>query len=308
MITIGGTYGGPMGPELRHLRYFLAVAEHANFTRAAEALRVSQPTLSQQIKQLENAVGAQLLERSGRSARLTDAGEIYVQHARAALDELASGGRAVADVQDLSRGHLRLSVMPTFTGYLVGPVVGEFAEQHPGVSVDVREEPQNRIEAALLAGESDVGIGFGGAHLPGVESAELFQESLSLVVGPRHPRARRRRALPAAEVADQQLVLLSGDFATRGDIDIYFAAHGVRTRIAVEANSVVALTEAVRRTTLAAVLPDAITGKHPDLRPIPLEPAMPARTVCLLRREAAHRSAAGREFERVLRQRVPTER
>jgi len=308
MITIGGTYGGTMGPELRHLRYFLAVVEHANFTRAAEELRVSQPTLSQQVKQLEKSLGAQLLERSGRSARLTDAGESYVQHARAVLDDLAAGRRAVADVQDLTRGHLRLAVMPTFIGYLVGPIAGEFAEHHPGVSIDVREEPQNRIEAALLAGEIDLGIGFGGAHLPGVASAELFQESLSLVVGPRHPRARRRRALPVAEVADQQLVLLSTDFATRGDIDVHFAAHGVRTRIAVEANSVVALTEAVRRTTLAAVLPDAITREHPDLRPIPLDPAMPTRTVRLLHREGSRRSAAGREFERLLRQRVATER
>lgn len=268
MIIIVRAYRGPMGPELRYLRYFFAVVEHANFTRAAEELRVSQPTLSQQIKQLENALGAQLLERSGWSARLTDAGEIYLQHARAVLDELAAGRRAV---------------------------------------VDVRERPQNRIEAALVADEIDLGIGFAGAHLPGIGSTELFRESLSLVVGPRHPGAGRRSALPVAEAADQQLALLSTDFATRGDIDIYFAAHGERTRIAVETNSVVALTGALRRTALAAVLPDAITREHPDLHPIPLDPAVPTRTVCLLHREGARRSAAGRAFERLIRQRAPTE-
>src|SRR6478735_2675794 len=70
---------------LRHIRYLLAVAEHRNFTRAAQALHVSQPTLSQQIRQLEVALGALLLDRTGRSVRLTDAGEAYVSHARRAL-------------------------------------------------------------------------------------------------------------------------------------------------------------------------------------------------------------------------------
>lgn len=74
-----------MGPELRHLRYLIAVAEHGNFTRAAEELHISQPTLSQQIKQLERVVGVQLLDRGGRGVRPTDAGEAYVHYARRAL-------------------------------------------------------------------------------------------------------------------------------------------------------------------------------------------------------------------------------
>src|ERR1700743_3958141 len=111
---------------LRHIRYFLAVTEHQNFTRAAEALHVSQPTLSQQIKQLEDALGAQLLDRSGRGVRLTDAGEAYVQYARRALQDLDAGRRAVHDVQELTRGDLRLAVTPSFTAYLAGPLVERF--------------------------------------------------------------------------------------------------------------------------------------------------------------------------------------
>lgn len=78
-------YSQVMGPELRHLRYLIAVAEHGNFTRAAEELRISQPTLSQQIKQMERVVGAQLLDRSGRTVRPTDAGEAYVYYAKRVL-------------------------------------------------------------------------------------------------------------------------------------------------------------------------------------------------------------------------------
>ncbi|MEV8591344.1 transcriptional regulator CynR [Streptomyces sp. NPDC051180] len=285
-----------MQPELRHLRYLLAVAEHASFTRAAEELRIAQPTLSQQVKQLEKALGTQLVDRGGRSVRLTDAGETYARYARRALRDLAAGERAVLDVQDLSRGRLRLAVTPTFTSYLTGPLIAGFHDLHPGIDVEVRELPQDRIEAELLTDRLDLGIAFHGVHLPGVEAAELFTETLGLVVGPAHPLAGRTEPLPAAELSSHQLALLSGDFATRLHVDAYVAEHRVRPRIAVEANAVGALTEIVRRTALATVLPDAVARDHPFLSPVPLSPALPARGVALLRRAAGYRSAAAAAF------------
>ncbi|QSS88976.1 LysR family transcriptional regulator, partial [Streptomyces sp. M54] len=143
--------------ELRHLRYLLAVAEHGNFTRAAEELHISQPTLSQQIKQLERTVGVQLLDRTGRRVRLTDAGAVYTDHAGRALRDLAAGERAVHDVQNLSRGHLRLGATPTFTAYLLGPLVAGLHARHPGIGLTLTEMPQDRIEAALLADDLDLG-------------------------------------------------------------------------------------------------------------------------------------------------------
>ncbi|MGW4749023.1 transcriptional regulator CynR [Streptomyces sp. NPDC004290] len=285
-----------MQPELRHLRYLLAVAEHASFTRAAEELRVAQPTLSQQIKQLEKALGAQLLDRTGRTVRLTDAGETYARHARRALRDLAAGQRAVLDVRDLSRGHLRLAVTPTFTAYLTGPLVAAFHTRHPGIGVEVRELPQDRIEAELLADRLDLGIAFHDEHLAGIEATELFTETLGLVVGPEHPFAGRIEPVSADELTGHHVALLSADFATRLHIDAYLSGRRVRPVVAVEANSVTALTEIVRRTTLATVLPDAVTRDHPGLTPVPLSPALPARAVALLRRAAGYRSAAAGAF------------
>lgn len=283
-----------MALELRHLRYLLAVAEHASFTRAAEDLRISQPTLSQQIKQLERTVGVQLLDRTGRSVRLTDAGETYVHHARRALRDLAAAERAVHDVADLSRGHLRLAVTPTFTAYLVGPLAAELHARHPGITLEVKDMAQDRIEAGLLADELDLGIAFHGPHLPGVTSTPLYAETLGLVTAA--GRESVPGPVPVSGLSGRRLALLSGDFATRGHIDSYLAAHRVRPRIAVEANSIQALTEIVRRTELATVLPDAVTHDHPHLTPVPLEPALPTRTVALLARENAYRSAAARAF------------
>ncbi|GAA2930956.1 transcriptional regulator CynR [Streptomyces thioluteus] len=291
-----------MALELRHLRYLLAVAEHGNFTRAAEDLHISQPTLSQQVRQLERTLGVQLLDRTGRTVRLTDAGEAYLHHARRALRDLAAGERAVHDVQDLSRGHLRLAVTPTFTAYLVGPLTAELHSRHPGITLTVEELTQDRIEAGLLADELDLGIAFTGPHLPGVAATALFTETLSLVTGADRAGPDQDRPLPVRELADRQLALLTADFATRAHIDGYFGEHGVRPRIAVEANSVQALTEIVRRTPLATVLPDAIARAHPGLAPVPLSPALPTRTVTLLGRTDAYRSAAARAFARLARE------
>ncbi|MGW7438552.1 transcriptional regulator CynR [Streptomyces sp. NPDC054849] len=287
-----------MAVELRHLRYLIAVAEHGSFTRAAEELRISQPTLSQQVKQLERSVGVQLLDRSGRAVRLTDAGATYVPYARGVLRDLATAERAVMDLADLSRGHLRLGLTPTFTAYLVGPLVAALHAAHPGISVEVREMPQDRIEAGLLADEHDLGLAFQGPHLPGIEATALFTETLGLVTAAdADPDSGTDPGpLPVRDLATRRLALLSGDFATRGHVDAYLAAHGVRPDIAVEAHSVQALTEIVRRTSLATVLPEAVTHDHPYLRPVRLDPALPSRTVTLLRRESAYESAASRAF------------
>ena len=286
------------GPELRHLRYLLAVAEHGNFSRAAEELYVSQPTLSQQIKQLESTLGVQLLDRSGRTVRLTDAGAAYADRARRALRELAAAERAIEDVRDLSRGHLRLGITPTFTAYFVGPLTAELHARHPGISLTVVEMSQDGMEAALLADDLDVGIAFVGSPVAGIDAVALFTENLGLVTSA--PRAQTLPdPLPVSALDDVHLALLNGDFLTRTHINTYFAEHHVEPRITVEANSVQALTEIVQRTPLATVLPDAVTHDHPHLTPVPLDPPMPTRTVALLRRDGGYHSAAASAFVRL---------
>lgn len=282
--------------ELRHVRYLLAVADHGNFTRAAEALHISQPTLSQQIKQLERLLGVQLLDRSGRTVRLTDAGQVYAEHARNALRDLEAGERAVHDVQDLSRGHLRVAMTPTITAYLIGPLMDRFHRAHPDVTVAVTETTQDRLEEDLLADAIDLGIAFEGDHAVGIDGTALYTEDLSLVVGAGHPLAGRSDPLPIQDLAVAPLALLSRDFATRVYIDRHLAESGVTPRITIEANSISALVEFTRRGVLGTVLPDAIAHAHPELRPVPLAPALPSRTVELLRRGTAYHSAAARAF------------
>ncbi|NEB75366.1 transcriptional regulator CynR [Streptomyces sp. SID14478] len=286
---------------MRHLRYLLAVTQYGTFTRAAEHLHISQPTLSQQLRQLERIVGVRLLDRGGRTVRPTDAGEVYVAHARRALRELAAAERAVGDVQDLSRGQLRLGVTPTFTAYLVGPLMAALHARHPGLGLTVTEAMQDRIEDALLADALDAGIGFaGGPVQSGIAVEPLFTERLGLLT----TVGGNDKGLPVDRLPEWELALLSGDFATRSWIDAYFVEHGVAPRVAVEADSALALLEMVRGGTLGTLLPDVVAQGRPELASVQLMPPPPARTAALLTREGGYSSAACRAFVDLLRQYV----
>ena len=286
---------------LRHIRYLLAVAEHRNFTRAAQALHVSQPTLSQQIKQLEDTLGAPLLDRSGRSVRLTDAGEAYVRFARLALQDLQAGTRAMHDVQDLSRGHLRLAMTPTFTAYLIGPLLARFNSRYPGIVVSVEELTQDRIEAALAQDQLDIGIGFTGEHLPDIECEGLFVEELSVVASASHPTLSRKQWLKLADFKQQPLVLLNSGFATRRYVDDYCRNLDVKPLIAMEANSISAVIEIIRHTHLATILPSDVAQAQPGLHAVQIRPPLPQRTAALLSRKGAYRSAACRAFVELIK-------
>ncbi|MGE8439759.1 MAG: transcriptional regulator CynR [Pseudomonas palmensis] len=279
----------------RHIQYFLAVAEHQGFTSAAAALHVSQPALSQQVRQLEESLGAQLFDRSGRKTRLTDAGQVYLRYALRAAQELREGKRAIHDVGDLSRGTLRIAVTPTFTTYLVGPLVEAFHSRYPNITLNVHELAQEQMENLLLRDELDVGIAFDEVHAPDIEAYPLLVETLALVVGSRHPLAGAR-AVGLETLNAQSLILLSKAFATREQIDRYCNQHGIRPRVVMEANVIGALVEVVRRTTLSTLLPAAIAQEHPELVSVELGPHRLERTAVLMQRKNVYQSAAARAF------------
>lgn len=279
----------------RHIQYFLAVAEHQGFTKAAAALHVSQPALSQQVRQLEESLGAQLFDRSGRQTRLTDAGEVYLRYALRAAQELQEGKRAIHDVGDLSRGTLRVAVTPTFTTYLVGPLVEAFHGRYPNITLNVREVAQEQMEQQLLADELDVGIAFDEVHAQDIDASALLVETLALVVGSQHPLAGKQ-AIGLKALNAESLILLSKEFATREQIDRYCNTHGIRPRVAMEANVIGALLEVVRRTTLSTLLPAAIARAHPELVAIELGPQRLQRTAVLMQRKGGYQSAAARVF------------
>ncbi len=280
---------------LRHIHYFQAVAQYLSFTRAAKALHVSQPALSQQIRQLEEHLGAQLFDRQGRHVRLTDAGEVYLRYAQQALQDLEAGRRALHDVSDLSRGSLRIAVAPTFASYLLGPLVEAFYRRYPNVTLTIQEMLQERVETKLLEDELDIGIAFDRPTSAAVHYQPLLVETLALVLNRTHPLAERK-VIDQHTLQQESLVLLTGEFATRRQIDRYCHEHTLSLRVQMESNSLNAITEVVRRTGLSTLLPAAIAGNNEYLLAINIEPAPPQRTAILMQRKGAYQSAAMSAF------------
>lgn len=215
--------------------------------------------------------------------------------------ELEEDKRAIHDVADLSRGALRVAVTPTFTTYLIGPLVEAFHRRHPNITLTLREIAQEHMEALLLADELDVGIAFDPVHAQDIAAQRLLVESLALVVGEAPPLAKHRRVSRQALDAES-LVLLSGEFATREQIDRYFREQGVRPRVAMEANAIGAVIEVVRRTTLSTLLPANLANAHADLTALDLEPLHLQRTAVLMQRKGAYQTAAARAFIEVAMQ------
>ncbi|MFK3800218.1 transcriptional regulator CynR [Pseudomonas sp. NPDC088444] len=286
---------------LRHLRYLLAVVDHGNFTRAAQALYVSQPTLSQQIKQLEESLGAELLDRGGRTVQTTDAGAVYVEYARRVLRDLEAGKRAIHDVKDLSRGNLRVAMTPTFMAYLAGPLVRDFLAEYPRIHLEVFELSMSDIEAALAEDSLDIAIAFSEVWNPDIEWSALYTERLALMVGQGHPLYDRQSPLATTELATLPLALLTSTFITRTCIDDYCRDQGIKPNVVLEASSVNALLEIVRHARLATVLPQATANEDRSIRKIDFADEAPQRTAALLKKRNTYQSTASMAFERLVR-------
>ena len=287
----------------RSIRYLMAVAEHHSFTRAAEVLYVSQPTLSQQIKQLEDLLDVQLLDRTGRSVRLTAAGELYVHHARRALGELDTAKRAIHELQDLSRGSIRLGMTP-ITDYLAIPLLEQFNARYPGITVNTLEMPQDDIKAALAEDRVDIGIAFSSTLSTeecsdDVDSHILFIETLNLAVGNGHHLAGQKGPMSKHALEQEPLVLFNDHYALRRNIDLYCLEQGIKLPIAMEASSLSVIIEMVRMGRLATILPDTISCAQHGLHSIALLPELPHHTISLICRKGTYKSPACQAFAEV---------
>ena len=286
--------------KLRQLQYFLAVAEHLHFTRAAASMAVTQPTLSHQIAELESQIGAALFDRVGKSVRLTEAGAAFAEHAHRALRELQAGRVALEELRGLVRGALRVGVIQSFSRTLLPPILGRFIASHPGIRPLVEEMTAPAIERALAAGRLDIGIAFAPAALEETEIEPVLQEAMQLVVGRGH-RLARRGTLRLAELDGERVALLSRDFTTRQLIDRYLDGVGARPEVVCETNSIEVILGTVSEGKLAAILPERAIGRGRGLAVLRLVEPTPVRVSALLWARHSHRTAAAQSFAAMVR-------
>lgn len=287
--------------ELRHLRYFVALAECLSFTRAADRVHVTQSTLSHQIRQLEEQIGQALFERIGKRVVTTEAGQLFLAYATRALKEVDAGIAMLRPSAGGLTGQVRVGATHTFNIGLIPECVALFLARHPTVQISVEELPADDIGGSLRSGALDIGIAYRPGGSTDLAFEPLFNEEMVLVVSSTHPLARRKR-IRMVELHQQPLVLLPSRFTTRQMLDECFAACGAEPSVVAEMSTVAPMIGLVLRAPVGTIVsanavPVGLTG----LRTVPIESPTPIRTPGLLWRAPDTKAPALLAFAVIVR-------
>lgn len=285
--------------ELRHLRYFLAVADAAHFTRAAQKLYVSQPTLSQQIKQLEDELGAPLFHRGAGGVQLTVAGERFRPYAERVLREMDEAISALGHgEQEQPVEPLKVGALEGTGDYLLPPVVARAIEQS-GLQIQVETLPALELQWAVAREELDLAIGT--LPAPSLNAEPLFDEDLALWLPPAHRLGAHAR-VRVADLDGVGVLCPSAPSALRTIWDDALSRAGIQVRVLAQFAS----PEAVFRAAVAAGVPAILPAPmlHESLHPgqargwraVALTNPRPHRTIALLRRKGRDERAGVRPF------------
>ncbi len=283
--------------ELRHLRYLVKVGEERSFTGAARASNVSQPTLSQQIKDLEEELGAKLFARDRHTVTVTQAGELAIDHGRRVLSAVDALRQALAEHQGLRRGRLRLATSETFNALYLPDIIDRFGQDFPDIDLSVREMPNVAIVAALHEGSIDLGVGSMVSQTI-VNTTPLYTESFMFVCAKRHRLAGQSQTL-VESLDNETMALFVQGFTVRRAIDEILDAAHIKLRRAMEFNTLSAILSVVSRGGAVSIVPAIARHVSPSLGLSfsTLKPAPPHRVVSLMLPNAAMRTPASRVFE-----------
>lgn len=258
--------------ELRQLEYFVAVAEERSFTRAAERMHVAQPGVSAQIRRLERELGQELLDRSGRSVRLTEAGAAVLPHARAALAAVAGARLAVDELTGLLRGRVAVGTV-TSHGVDMPGLLARFNRDHPGVEITLTTAVTAALLDDLHTGRLDAAIvSIGDTPPPGVDVHVVDDQPIVAAVAHGHELAGRT-VLPLDALRGRPLISLPPGTGLRARLDEACAATGFTPRVAFEAADPETLARLAAHGLGVAILPGAFAeSRAATLRTIRIDP------------------------------------
>ncbi|CAM3682182.1 LysR family transcriptional regulator [Rouxiella silvae] len=261
--------------DVRTLRYFVEVVRQQSFTRAAEKLFVTQPTISKMLRNLEDELECTLLIREGRRLRLTDSGQALYQRGLKILEEFRQLEAELEDINDVKRGLLRLGV-PPMVGTQMAPLIGEFRQNYPGIELIISEFGGLTVQQAVLSGELDLAL----TALPidpslPITSQLLFSHPLCVVV-PRTPYWLERSSVAISELAEESILIYNEDFVLYRQLLDAFSAHGFTPKIAARSGQWDFLAAMVQAGMGVAILPEPVCQRldATRLRWLPLAPTL----------------------------------
>jgi DNA-binding transcriptional LysR family regulator len=248
--------------ELRQLEYFVAVAEEANFTRAAAKLYVTQPGVSAQIRQLERELGQTLFDRSGRTVRLTEVGAAMLPYARAALGAVDGARLTVDQFSGLVRGRVDVGMVTACSSVNLFDVLAEYHHNYPAVEITLAEANSDDLIESLRHGQLDMAlVGLSGDRPAGIETQVIVDEPFVAAVSRADPLAGRT-SVALADLAERTLISLPRGTGQRSSLDAACAAASIQPRIGFEASSPDVLAQLARRGLGVAILPASVAAAH----------------------------------------------
>lgn len=228
---------------LHQLKVFEAVARHNSFTRAAEELFLTQPTVSMQVKQLAKAVGLPLFEQIGKRLFLTDAGREMLATCQEIFEQLSQFESAVADLKGLKQGYLRLAVITT-AKYVIPRLLGPFCQLYPGIDVSLKVMNHESVLERLTNNRDDLYIM---TQLPedlDVSSHPFLENPLVVLAPHNHPLAQEKN-IPLKRLAEEPFIMREPGSGTRKAVKTLFEAHGVTVKVKLDLGSNEAIKQAI---------------------------------------------------------------
>ena len=283
--------------ELRHLRYFVAVAEEQNVTRAAARLHVSQPPLSRQIRDLEDELGVALFEHGAKAVRLTEVGRVFVAEARAVIQRANEAVQMVKAVASGQRGEIHVGYAPSLTVELLPRALRVFQEANPGVRVQLHDLSAQEMLRGLRDGKLHVAllVQVSAKVMAGLVFEELQRDAVCVAVHPAHPLARTRKVSLEKVAAERLISYTLADYPEcHAWIAELFAPLQRPPQIVEEhdsATSLIAAVEAGRGIALVSQRFDCLSG--PRLKIRALVPPPPPLVVGIASRKGKNSSAVG---------------
>ena len=290
--------------ELNQLRYVTAVAETGNFTRAAIRCNVAQPSLSQQIINLEKEIGHKLFHRLGRKAVLTEAGIAFLERARRILFEVENTTKELSDHPSLER-RITVGAIATLAPYLLPRLIGDCRKRFPNLQVDIREDFKVHLLAAIVEGDLDLAIVAMPVKDPRIHVESLFQEPLLLVVARDHPLASRPQ-VAAADLAGETFALLGTSSTLAAQVQRFCGDNNFEPRIAFRCAQVATVKALVARGVGISILPRVAQAPEDkkSLAYITLADSAPVREVAVIRHLQRYQSRGAEQFLTLLRERA----
>jgi DNA-binding transcriptional LysR family regulator len=292
-----------MAMQLHQLRYFLGVAEEANFTRAAARLNVAQPSVSSAVRDLERELGAALFHRSRGAVVLSAAGEALRPWARQVIADCDAGRSAVRDLIELGRGSLAIGATPSLTVHLLPPVLAGFHRRYPGIDLHLREDGSQLLVDRLEQGELDLALVILPTRQSWVQTRALAVEELVLAIGPGH-RLAHRATVSLAELRDVPLVMFRDRYDLRRSTLAACRWAGFEPVLAIEGlemDGVLAMTAAGVG---AAIVPESMVPEGGALRALRFSDDHLVRTIGLASRRDRPLSVAANAFVAELESRL----